>query len=218
MTHWVLPALGLGALTFLLHVALLLVRRRVADRALHDPVTGLPKWELFKHRVDVALARGRRHDYRVAVLLVGLDRFKLVNESLGYESGDRLLAMAAGRISACLREEDSSARLGGDEFTVLLEEVADDVGAARVAQRVVEALQEPFTLGEEEVFVGASVGIALNVDDVTADDLLRSAALAAQRAKDRGKSRYEFLRADHDGQSRPSLDSGGRPAPGHRPR
>jgi diguanylate cyclase (GGDEF)-like protein len=194
MTLWVL--LGVEALVAaaLLHLARRQLRRRVADQALHDPLTGLPGRELFENRVDVALARARRHDYRVAVLFINLDRFKLVNESLGYECGDRLLAVAAERVKACLREEDSPARIGADEFTVLLEELGDDTGAARVAQRIVEALHEPFELGAETAYVGASVGIASNTDgDVVGHDLLRKAAMAMQRAKDLGKGRYEMF-------------------------
>lgn len=192
MTPWVLLGLETVALTALLHLTRRHVRRRVADQALRDSLTGLPKRTLFEHRVEVALARARRHGYRVAVLFVDLDRFKFVNESLGYAEGDALLAEAARRVSACLREEDSSARLGADEFTVLLEQVADDAGAARVAQRIIEVLHQPFVLGGEEAFVGASVGIATNYDRaVTAEELVRNAAVAMQRAKELGKGRWE---------------------------
>jgi diguanylate cyclase (GGDEF)-like protein len=194
VTQWVHGGLVVVAVMALLLFTRRQGRRRVAAQALHDTVTGLPRRELFENRVGVALARARRHDYRVALLFVDLDRFKLVNDGMGYQKGDQLLAMAAQRMVACLREEDTSARLGADEFIILLEEVSDDIGAARVAQRIVDALEKPFEIDDDEVFVGASIGVALSVDGATStDDLLRSAALAVERAKERGKGRYEIF-------------------------
>ncbi len=170
------------------------IKERAAREALKDPVTGLPPRELFEGRAEVALARARRHGYRVALLVVNLDRFSNVNDRLGYQKGDEILAAAAGRLQSCLREEDTVARLGGDEFTVLLEQVDDDVGAARVARRMLRSLQKPLEVEGDGVFVGASIGVA--VSDESADSpeaLLRSAALAMQRAKELGKGRYEMF-------------------------
>ncbi|MDQ4131314.1 MAG: EAL domain-containing protein, partial [Actinomycetota bacterium] len=190
----VLLAAGLVTALLALHGARVHLRRQVARHALHDSVTSLPGREIFKDRAEVALARGRRHGCRVAVLFIDLDRFKTVNESLGYEQGDQLLSLAARRIEGCLREADTAARLGSDQFTVLLEEVADGVGAARVARRILDAFCEPFALGGHEAFVGASIGVAVaGSRSPSVDELVRSADLAMQRAKELGKGRYELF-------------------------
>lgn len=196
MSELLLVPLGVGLVATLLALHVVLARNRptVGGQTLHDAVTGLARRALFEDRVAVALARSRRHGYRVAVLFIDLDRFKVVNESLGYEQGDQLLAMVARRIEACLREEDTAARLGSDEYTVLLEEVADGVGAARVARRILDSLHEPFVLNGHEAFVGASIGVAVAGDrGPSGDELLRSAGLAMQRAKELGKGRYELF-------------------------
>jgi diguanylate cyclase (GGDEF)-like protein len=163
-------------------------------QAFHDSLTGLPNRALFMDRLDHALLHARRHGETIAVLFLDLDRFKVVNDSLGHLVGDHLLSAVATRIQACVRDEDTVARLGGDEFTVLLENVAEGDEAVRVAGRIASALGDAFRLGGLEVFVTASVGIALNTpnhDDGTA--LLRDADVAMYRAKPGGRSRYEIF-------------------------
>jgi diguanylate cyclase (GGDEF)-like protein len=127
---------------------------------------------------------------------VDLDDFKEVNDSLGHETGDRLLVAVAHRIRACLRPTDTAARLGGDEFTVLLEDVEDVQGAVGVAERILEELRVPVALGELKTAVSASIGIALGGgphDEQRPGDLLRKADLALYQAKSRGKAGYEVF-------------------------
>jgi len=160
-------------------------------RALHDPLTGLSNRVLFLDRLDHALIRRPLDRAHIAVLFVDLDRFKLINDSLGHDVGDDLLVAVAARLQVCLRPEDTIARIGGDEFTVLLDEVVDVTDAVRIADRMAEALQRPFALGAHETVVTASIGIVLGTcaRDRPAD-LLRDADIAMYRAKQGGKARY----------------------------
>ncbi len=177
-----------------------LLEERLIHQALHDPLTGLPNRALFMDRLTHALDRARRRDASwVAVLFLDLDDFKVVNDSLGHEAGDDLLVAAAGRLRASLRPEDTLARLGGDEFVVLLEDVVGRGEATEVAARVAGALRGPFSLGaHEEVFVSASVGIALGgaAKDRPAEvpeELLRRADMAMYEAKRKGKAHHEVF-------------------------
>jgi len=165
--------------------------------AFHDALTGLANRALFRERVDHALA----HDDgggAVAVLFVDLDDFKTVNDSLGHDVGDRLLACAAERLQHATRGCDTVARLGGDEFGILLRRVCDGEEAAMVADRVVAALRAPFHIDGHAVRTGASIGIGLAAPGAHPDDLLRNADLAMYRAKGAGKGRHEtFVPAMH---------------------
>jgi diguanylate cyclase (GGDEF)-like protein/PAS domain S-box-containing protein len=163
----------------------------LAHQALHDPLTGLPNRLLFLDRLEVALSRlGRRND-AVAVLFLDLDRFKLINDSHGHEFGDQVLMEMAARLRALLRPSDTLSRFGGDEFTILCEEISGDEDAAAVAERIAEALAEPFALADHEVFLTASIGIALGRDAAMSPGaLLRDADAAMYGAKERGRSRY----------------------------
>ena len=161
----------------------------VAHQAFHDSLTGMPNRALFLDRIGNALARAQRSGAPVGVLFVDLDDFKTVNDSLGHRAGDALLVKVAARLAACLRPADTIARLGGDEFAVLLDDLGEGGDAARAAKRLLEALQEPFSLEEREVYIGASIGIAAGSAD--AETLLRDADLAMYRAKAEGKGRYE---------------------------
>jgi diguanylate cyclase (GGDEF)-like protein/PAS domain S-box-containing protein len=172
-------------------------RKEAEDRlfhaAFHDPLTGLPNRILFMDRLQHALQRQRRGT-RFAVLFLDLNRFKVVNDSLGHPAGDELLRVVAQRLQTCLRMGDSVARFGGDEFALLLEEIGDPADAIHVAERVQEAMSAPMTLGEHEVFTGASIGIALSSESYEkADDILRNADMAMYRAKSSGISRYEIF-------------------------
>jgi diguanylate cyclase (GGDEF)-like protein len=165
----------------------------LARQAFHDPLTDLPNRALFADRLAQALARLERHDQVIAVILLDLDGFKEVNDSLGHDAGDRLLVALSQRLRACLRPADSIARLGGDEFTILLEEIASTSEATRVAERIEDSLRMPFVLDGHEVKVTASIGIALNSgNDIEPDDLVRNADAAMYRAKRAGKARYEI--------------------------
>jgi diguanylate cyclase (GGDEF)-like protein/PAS domain S-box-containing protein len=175
------------------------VEEALAYGALHDALTGLPNRALFVDRVSQALERVRRGGERpFAVLFVDLDRFKVVNDSLGHGLGDRMLAAIARRLQPLLRPGDTLARFGGDEFTVLLDEIAGPLEATHTAERLLDALSEPFTLERHEVFTTASAGVAVSTGHEDAEELLRNADAALSRAKLLGKNRYEvFDRAMH---------------------
>jgi len=158
----------------------------------HDVLTDLPNRAFLAQRIEKALAptrRGKRR--RFAVLMLDLDGFKFVNDSLGHVAGDQLLIGVAQRLQACVRGRDTAARLGGDEFAFLLEGI-DDLGDARsTAKRIQDSLQSPFNLNGREVFAAASIGITLGATDHQhVDDVLRDADTAMYRAKARGKGRY----------------------------
>jgi diguanylate cyclase (GGDEF)-like protein/PAS domain S-box-containing protein len=170
------------------------LEEKLRYQAFHDSLTNLPNRALFVDRLEHALARAKRRRGRVAVLFVDLDNFKTINDSLGHEAGDRLLTAVAVLLRSCLRPEDTVARFGGDELTILLEDVADTSDATYVAERVARELQAPFALGNREVFVTASIGIALSgsAQDRPAD-LLRHADLALYQAKGSGRARFALF-------------------------
>ena len=167
---------------------------RLKHQAFHDPLTGLPNRALFMNRLGHALTRAERIEKAAAVLFMDLDNFKLVNDSLGHEAGDRLLSLVAERLRECLRAEDTAARFGGDEFTLLLEEVGGASDAVRVANKITQALLAPFVLEAREVFVATSIGIALGTSGrERPTDVLRNADVALYRAKARGTATYEVF-------------------------
>ena len=163
-----------------------ILKAQLEHRAFHDPLTDLPNRQLFLDRLGHALARsGRRSGSGVAVLFMDLDGFKVVNDSLGHETGDRLLVEVAKRIKGCLRAEDTLARFAGDEFIVLLEEVEGADGALRVTQRITEEFLRPFVLDGRELVVRLSIGVALGeAPTQSPEDLLRDADTAMYRAKE----------------------------------
>jgi diguanylate cyclase (GGDEF)-like protein/PAS domain S-box-containing protein len=179
------------------------VKEQLHEQAFYDPLTGLPNRALFMDRLSHTVERAKRHpNYRFAVLFLDLDRFKVVNDSLGHLVGDQLLIAIACRLKACLRAEDTVARLGGDEFTILLEDISDANQAIRVADRILQALEAPLNLDGHEVFSAASIGIVLSRevskgiplnDYDRPEDLLRDADTALYRAKALGKARYEVF-------------------------
>ncbi len=163
--------------------------------AFHDGLTGLPNRALFMERLERVLVRTKRHaDYKFAVLFLDLDRFKVVNDSLGHAIGDLLLISLARRLEACLRSGDTVARLGGDEFTILLDDIEDASEVTEIAKRLQQDLTSPFNLNGYEVFTSASIGIALRTSSYNRpEELLRDADLAMYRAKERGRARYEIF-------------------------
>jgi diguanylate cyclase (GGDEF)-like protein len=169
--------------------------RQMTHDSMHDGVTGLPNRSLFLNRLDHAIAmNAREHVYDFAVLFLDLDRFKLVNDSLGHIAGDELLRSAADRLRGCIRPSDLAARIGGDEFTILIENIADASEATAIAERISSELSRPFTVSGEEVFTSASIGIAVSATGYrSADAVLRDADTAMYRAKERGKGRYEIF-------------------------
>ena len=155
--------------------------------ALHDDLTGLPNRTLFMDRLETALARAQRHSHTFGVIFLDLDRFKLINDSLGHQAGDELLRAIGRRLAGCLRQVDTVARLGGDEFAILLDDYTE-VNA--VAEKVQKALKAPFDIGGHECFTSASLGIALSSNEYSKpEDLLRDADIAMYRAKALGRRR-----------------------------
>jgi diguanylate cyclase (GGDEF)-like protein/PAS domain S-box-containing protein len=169
---------------------------RLRHQAFHDPLTDLPNRALFMDRLGHALVRMKRSKRTAAVLFLDLDNFKLVNDSLGHEAGDRLLVSVAKRLRGCLRAEDTTARFGGDEFTILLEDVTHAGDAVRVANQITQALKAPFALEGRELFLSTSIGIALSTSGHERPaDLLRNADAALYRAKASGKAACEVFDA-----------------------
>jgi diguanylate cyclase (GGDEF)-like protein len=169
------------------------LEQQLAERALRDPLTGLPNRAVFLDRLDRALARAGRMGSSVAVLACDLDRFRAVNESFGHAAGDRLLGAVASRLESGLRPGDTVARMGGDEFAVLGEDLEGPGEAAEIARRVQEAFSSPFPMDRGEVRVTASTGVALAVGGGEADLLLREANAAQERARGRGRGRVEVF-------------------------
>ena len=166
---------------------------RIQHLAHYDPLTDLPNRLLFTDRCERALGLARRRGELAALLFIDLDRFKPINDTLGHPVGDRILQGVAGRLICNLRESDTVARLGGDEFVVLLEGMNDVEDAGRVAQILIDALNQSFTVKERELHLGASVGIALfgrDGDDV--NTLIKNADTAMYRAKSGGRNAYEY--------------------------
>jgi diguanylate cyclase (GGDEF)-like protein len=161
-------------------------------RALEDPLTGLANRALLASQLEAELRHSRRLDAQVCVLALDLDRFKTVNDTLGHSTGDTLLRRVAARLTACVREEDLVARPGVDEFTVVCTRTATDHAISEVAQRLIHCMAEPFEIGDHEVFVAASVGVAVSEHGrETAEELLRDADAAMHRAKELGGGRFE---------------------------
>jgi diguanylate cyclase (GGDEF)-like protein len=172
-------------------------RKRLAEQlrhqALHDPLTDLANRALFYDRLEHALARLDRHGGLLAVLLLDLDGFKTVNDTLGHQVGDQLLALVAERLRGAVRPSDTIARLGGDEFVVLVEDASSPADAVAATQRLLGALAAPISVASREVQVRASVGIAIAAPGAQPADLVRDADVAMYQAKAEGGSSYRIF-------------------------
>jgi diguanylate cyclase (GGDEF)-like protein/PAS domain S-box-containing protein len=166
---------------------------QLTHRANHDPLTGLPNRALFGRRLGRALSDARASGGRLAVTFLDLDDFKLINDSLGHEAGDRLLTAVAERLRRVMRPTDILARFGGDEFTFCFENVDDERHARRIAERLGSALRAPFVIDGESRFVTASLGLKVSSGAEGAEQLLADADAAMYRAKELGKARAEFF-------------------------
>ena len=176
-------------------VLLLQREEKLGHDAFHDPLTDLPNRAWFMNRLQQAIAKAyRREDYLYAVLFIDLDRFKVVNDSLGHLVGDELLKSVARQLQASLRQTDAVARFGGDEFVLLLEDIKDLDEPIRVAERIQNQLRQPFNLNDYEVFTEISIGIILSTMDYDRpEDVLRDADIAMYYAKAQGRGRYEVF-------------------------
>lgn len=169
--------------------------RQISHQAFHDTLTNLPNRALFMEHLNMAIKRGkRRTDYHFAVLYLDIDRFKLVNDSLGHSAGDNLLNAFSERIQNSLRDIDTLARLGGDEFVILLEDIESEDYASVVAERLQQALRRPFMVSGKEVFAPASFGVVLNTKDYDLpEDIIRDADAAMYHAKEKGRAQFKVF-------------------------
>ena len=173
------------------------VQERLQHMAHHDALTDLPNRNLFLDRLQQALIRARHHDRLVAVMFMDLDRFKNINDTLGHNTGDQLLLQLSERLKHSVRDGDTIARFGGDEFAILLDDVDNENSIAAVAQKLLQTLSEPFHVNSHELFITASIGIAIFPHDgEDPDTLLRNADVAMYRAKELGKNNYQFYSDD----------------------
>ncbi len=169
----------------------------IAFHAYHDALTGLPNRALFLDRLKQAIAHARRHQRRLGVLFVDLDRFKLVNDTYGHLKGDLLLQHTAARLRKCLRSTDTLSRIGGDEFLALVSDLDAREDALAVARKILHELNQPFFLGDGEFTIGVSVGIAVHPEDGSSEeDLIRNADIAMYHVKRRGKNAAAFFSPD----------------------
>ena len=170
------------------------VEETIWRQANYDALTGLPNRSLFRDRLAQEIKKAQRGNHTLALLFIDLDHFKEVNDTLGHDLGDKLLAEAAQRISACVRESDTVARLGGDEFTIVLPDLSETARVDQVAQALLHALAQPCVLRGESVYVSASIGITLYPHDVTdIDALLKNADQAMYVAKQKGRNGFSYF-------------------------
>ena len=193
-----------------------LSQERVRHLSRHDALTGLPNRMPFGDRLEHSLAQAHRNNTSLAAVFMDLDRFKIINDTLGHSEGDELLNQVAQRLKSCSRGSDTLARLGGDEFALILEDFADEDAVAKVAEKILHELSQPLTVGEHEVFITASLGIAFHHasggDEEGGDEeeedpaaiaeesstLLKNADVAMYRAKENGRGNYQFYSSDMD--------------------
>ena len=165
----------------------------VWKQANYDSLTGLPNRNLLRERLGQELNKAKRHQSQLALLFIDLDHFKQVNDTLGHQKGDELLALVGRRLCECMRDSDTVARLGGDEFTVIAVELSDRAAVEPIATKVIQELSREFRLAQESIYLSASVGIAFypdHGDDM--DQLIRSADSAMYEAKNSGKNRFSY--------------------------
>jgi diguanylate cyclase (GGDEF)-like protein len=166
---------------------------QVKHLAFHDPLTSLPNRLLFNDRLTLAVAQAHRHNQKMAVLFLDLDRFKVINDSLGHSVGDELLRQVAERIQEHVREGDTVARLGGDEFTLLVPGINVEEDAAKIARKICDAIHAPFWIDGRELFVTTSLGVSVYPSDGhDAETLVRNADSAMYRAKEQGRDNYQL--------------------------
>jgi diguanylate cyclase (GGDEF)-like protein/PAS domain S-box-containing protein len=173
-------------------------RRQMEDTirklAYHDPLTGLPNRLLLNDRLSMAMARAKRNKKKLTLMMLDLDKFKEVNDTLGHQMGDCLLRVVGDRLAGLLRKGDTVGRLGGDEFMVLLPEIKKAKDSVHVAQKILASFQEPFPCNDHKLSITTSIGIAFFPDHVEdGDTLMKNADIAMYRAKERGRNNYQIF-------------------------
>lgn len=169
-------------------------------QAYHDILTRLPNRSLFKDRLGIAITQAQRNNEKLAVMFIDLDRFKVINDSLGHTMGDRLLQAVGQRLLSCIRKGDTLSRFGGDEFTLLLPDIAHDDAATQVATKILESIKAPFVISDHEIYIGASIGIAVYPDaGDNLEALIKNADIAMYRIKNSGKNGSILFNAEMNG-------------------
>ena len=182
------------------------IAKRMEYHAHHDDLTGLPNRALLNDRINTELAHARRQQSTMALLFLDLDRFKVINDSLGHAVGDQLLRVIARRLRNCVREEDTVARLGGDEFLILLPRISSSSDAGRVGRKIIDALMEPVTCNGNEINITTSIGISIYpFDSIDADTLVKNADISMYRAKELGRNKVVYYTAEMNAGSRKKL-------------
>ncbi|MBC7781933.1 MAG: EAL domain-containing protein [Proteobacteria bacterium] len=190
-----------GEATHFVTIATDISQRKVSEERLqylanYDPLTQLPNRAAFNQHLEHAIHQAQRHKRQLAVMFVDLDRFKMINDSLGHEAGDRVLREAAGRLHDCVRASDTVCRLGGDEFVIIIEELATVAAVAAVAEKILQAIARPFIVEGQEFHITASMGIAgFPEDGADRQQLLKNSDVAMYRAKELGKNKFQFYSA-----------------------
>jgi len=181
--------------------------RKIKHLAYHDTLTGLPNRLLFMDRMDQAISRAIRTDGKFTLLFIDIDNFKVINDSMGHDAGDKLLTAVTSRLQKTLRRSDSIARLGGDEFAVILENISDPEDTVFVANNLLEVLAEPIAINDRKVCIGASIGVAIYpVDGESFGILLKNADTAMYRAKEQGRNTFEFYTSEMSALAMKRLD------------
>ena len=182
------------------------VASRMEYHAHHDALTGLPNQILLNDRITSELAHARRQQTNAALLFLDLDRFKIINDSLGHAIGDQLLRVIARRLNSCVREEDTVARLGGDEFMVLLPRISGSADAGRIAKKIIESLVDPISCNGHELHITTSIGISIfPYDGTDAETLIKHADISMYRAKELGRNKAVYYTAEMNAGSRKQL-------------
>ncbi len=182
----------------------------IAFQAFHDQLTHLPNQRLFSDRLEMAVTHSKRYDRLVGIMFIDLDRFKRVNDNYGHSKGDELLISVAHRLRNCMRAVDTLARKGGDEFTVLLPDLLQVENAALIAEKILSEFKKPFAVADQEIYITASIGIAISpCDGECVDNLLKHADIAMYKVKASGKNGYRFFSQDMNisGHKRISLEN-----------
>lgn len=170
---------------------------RLVHQAHHDTLTGLPNRLRFTANLEQAIESAKRHNHKVALMFLDVDRFKHINDTFGHDVGDQLLKSIAARLKSCIRAEDTVARLGGDEFTVVLTEVAEAKDAGLIADKIVKAVHKPVILGEHTIDTSTSVGISIFPDDaIDSEGMIKAADTAMYHAKAMGRNSFQFITAE----------------------